>query len=80
MVCEKSIVYFGLKRIKFSCDKLSNKQIVFLMLDGNGGNASTYWKIGCLDGSSQTFLPINTYQEINQTQFPLDCAAMFNYT
>jgi hypothetical protein len=55
------------------------KQVFFGNSDGNAGTASTYWKVGCFDASTQNFTFINTYGVVNQTLFAIECGALYNY-
>jgi hypothetical protein len=50
-----------------------------LILDGNAGNASNFWKVGCFDATTQIFSPVNTYDIVDATVFANQCGALFNY-
>jgi hypothetical protein len=50
-----------------------------LVLDGNAGVASSNWKVGCFDATTQIFIAINTYDVVYPTLFANECGALFNY-
>jgi hypothetical protein len=50
-----------------------------LIVDGNAGNASSYWKVGCFDATTKIFTSVNTYDFVDSTVFANECGALFNY-
>jgi hypothetical protein len=41
--------------------------------------ASSFWSVGCMDATTQTFLFVDTYDVVDATTFANMCGAYFNY-
>ena len=49
------------------------------MLIAGGTSTSIYWQIGCLDASTQSFFPLDLFDQPDPVALANFCASLFGY-